>query len=187
MAAYILESDTSGLDFRLVINSFVTLFWRMELLDQALGWLQGRGYTVVRLDASRWTADADLHCDIAAALDFPDYYGRNLDALNDCMRDVVDYQYGATRDATGLVLAFTGYESFAKERPRTAHTVLDIMADQARAAALIGHRVMCLVQSNDPNIAFEPVGAMSVMWNHAEWFDARRRPGSQPHPLIPSA
>jgi hypothetical protein len=40
------------------------------------------------------------------------------------------------------------------------------------------------VQSDDPTIRFEPVGAMPVMWNHAEWLDAKRRPGSAPHRLI---
>jgi RNAse (barnase) inhibitor barstar len=51
--------------------------------------MRRHGYTVVSLDASGWAADENLHRDIAAALDFPDYYRRNLDALNDCMGDVV--------------------------------------------------------------------------------------------------
>ncbi len=37
----------------------------------------------MKVDASGWTTEQDLHRDIAAALDFPDYYGRNLDALNE--------------------------------------------------------------------------------------------------------
>jgi hypothetical protein len=139
---------------------------------------------LVLLDASRWTSDADLHRDIAAALEFPAYYGRNLDALNDCLRDVVDYEYGTTRDATGLVLALTDYDTFVARSPRSAQIVLDIIADQARCAAITGHRILCLVHSRDPKITFEPVGAMDVTWNRAEWFSARRQPGSAPHPLI---
>jgi hypothetical protein len=54
--------------------------------------------------------------------------------------------------------------------------VLDIIADRARTAMLTGHRICCLVQSNDPNIRLEPVAAMSVLWNDAEWLDNRRRP-----------
>jgi hypothetical protein len=121
--------------------------------------------------------EAELHRDIAAALDFPGYYGRNLDALNDCLRDVVTYDYGTSREATGLVLVFTGYDAFAGRCPRAAQTVLDILADRARSAALIGHRMCCLVQSNDPTIRFDPVGAMPVMWNDAEWLDSDRKQG----------
>jgi barstar (barnase inhibitor) len=128
------------------------------------------------IDASQWSAEQDLHRDIAAALGFPDYYGRNLDALNDCMRDVVSQDYGWAPEATGLALTFIGYDGFAARCPRAAQIVLDIMADHSRSAALFGRGLMCLVQSNDPNIRFEPVGATAVMWNDAEWLDSKRRP-----------
>lgn len=178
------DADARRLDYRLMANTFVTLFWRASVFDEAVQWLAGHGYTIVHLDARRWATKADMHRDVASALDFPDYYGHNLDALNDCLRDVVAYRYGTTREATGLLIAFNGYHAFAEADRRCAAEVLDIIAGQARSAALIGHRMLCLVQSDDPQIAFEPVGAMPVLWNHREWLDARRRPGSDPHPLI---
>jgi hypothetical protein len=184
VASFDLEVDARRLDFRLMFNSFVTLFWREHLLTEATEWMRTHGYTVKSLDAGGWNTDEDLHRDIATALDFPDYYGRNLNALNDCLRDVVDYAYGTTRDATGLLITFAGYDAFTRKRPRTAQIVLDIMADRAREAMLTGHRMLCLVQSDDPRIRFDPVGAMPVMWNHAEWLDAKRQPGSITHPLL---
>lgn len=108
-------------DFRLMMNSCVTLYWRRTLLDREVGRLHERGYQIVRLDASGWTTDGDLHTAIAAALDFPASYGRNLDAFNDCLRDVVDHKYGWRPDATGLVVVFDGYDTFARCRPRSAH------------------------------------------------------------------
>ena len=62
-------------------NTFVTLFWRPSVFDEAVQWLAGHGYTIVHLDARRWATEADMHRDVASALDFPDYYGHNLDAL----------------------------------------------------------------------------------------------------------
>jgi len=161
--------------FLLLRNSVVSLFWRHEVLDETLAWLTDHGYQLVRLDAAAWTTQAGFHRDIKAALDFPDYYGHNLDAFNDCMRDVSVYGYGASRDATGTVLVFTGYDAFAAREPRAAHVILDIITDTARRAMLFGHRMLCLVQSNDADIAFEPVGATPVLWNPAEWSDASRR------------
>ncbi|MGV9453964.1 barstar family protein [Streptomyces sp. NPDC003635] len=178
MAAFDPDADLSDDPaLELMLNSFVTLYWRRSLLDAAVGRLRERGYRVVALDAGAWTEQADMHRDVAAALDFPDYYGRNLDALNDCLRDVESYEYGTTRDATGLVLVFTGYDSFTRVAPDVAQALLDIVADRARSAALFGHRIMCLVQSDDPDIGFEPVGATAVEWNDAEWSDASRRSG----------
>ncbi|MEV5576382.1 barstar family protein [Spirillospora sp. NPDC052269] len=176
MSAFDPDQDLSqDVAFRLMAASFVRLFWRQALLEEAIDWLLDHGYQVVRLDASAWEREQDMHMAIAKALDFPDYYGRSLDALNDCLGDVASFEYGARRDATGLVFAFTGYDQFTARFPRTAQVVLDIIADQARGAALLGHRMCCLVQTGDPNTRFDPVGAMPVTWNDAESLDSKRR------------
>jgi RNAse (barnase) inhibitor barstar len=111
---------------------------------------------------------------VAQGLGFPDYFGRNLDALNDCMRDVASCEYGWRPDATGLVIVLRAFDAFARLDRRTAQIMLDILADQARAAILIGNRIICLVQSDDPELTCEPVGAMPVLWNDAEWLDSKR-------------
>ena len=163
--------------FRLLANTPVTLFWRRSVLDETTQWLIAHGYQVTFLDASSWNTEDDLHREVAEALNFPGYYGRNLDALNDCMRDVVNHDYGWGAESTGLALVFAGYDAFSRNCPRAAQVVLDIMADQSRSAALFGRRLMCLVQTNDPRIGFDPVGAVPVSWNDAEWLDASRRSG----------
>ena len=35
--------------------------------------------------------------------------------------------------------------------------------------------MLALVQSRDPDLRFDPVGATPVVWNDAEWLDASRR------------
>ena len=162
--------------FRLMADGFVTLFRRHEVLADTVAWLVAHGYRVVRLDASRWASEADLHRDVARALDLPASYGANLDALNDCLRDVEAYGYGSSVATTGLILVFDGYHRFAARCPGPAQAVLDIVAVRARSAALVGHRMLCLVQSDDPDIGFAPVGATPVSWNPAEWPRAARRP-----------
>jgi hypothetical protein len=168
--------DRHDLDFRLMVNSSVVLFWRPVLLERNLDWLARHGYDVNRVDASGWRAEHDLHHDLAAALEFPDYYGENLDALNDCLRSIAGYDYRSSPEATGFVLALTGYDAFAEHCPDAAHAVLDIFAVQSRFAGLIGHRMLCLIQSDDPDIDFEPVGRTPVMWNNDEWLDSNRHP-----------
>ncbi|MFD6263043.1 barstar family protein, partial [Micromonospora chalcea] len=177
MAAFDAEADLSAdVGFRLLSNTPVTLFWRMPVLDRTTEWLRDHGYQVTHLNASGWTTEEAMHRDVAAVLAFPGYYGHNLDALNDCMRDVVRQEYGWPPEATGLALVFTGYDTFATHCPRSAQIVLDTMARHSRRAGLFGRRLMCLVQSNDPQIRFQPVGAVPATWNDAEWADADRRP-----------
>lgn len=40
------------------------------------------------IDFRSYDSLAAFHDDIAIKLDFPNYYGRNLDALNDCLREL---------------------------------------------------------------------------------------------------
>jgi len=105
MAAFDRDADLENQrDWRLLANGFVHLYWRPSLLAEIRQWLVEKGYRVVSLDASGWETEADFHREIAEALEFPTYYGRNLDALNNCLSDVVAYSYGSDREAAGTVL-----------------------------------------------------------------------------------
>jgi hypothetical protein len=177
VAAFNLEADLSGdLAWRLMANAYVSMFWQTAVLTKWTTWLLEHEYDVVALDAGPWATEADMHREIAQALNFPDYYGRNLDAFNDCLSDVAAGSYGWNPEAAGLALVLTRFDTFAKGLPRAASIVLDIFANQARTASLIGNRMLCLVQSDDPNLRMEPVGATPVMWNPDESLDSKRHP-----------
>ena len=101
------------LDFLLIQNGFVSMFFQPVVLQEALSWLQGHGYHIASVDAASWLTPADMHADVARALDVPSYYGANLDALEDCLRDVAVQSYGWSEPDTGLVLVINGYDAFA--------------------------------------------------------------------------
>ena len=46
----------------------------------------------VQLSALTWDTPEKAHDDLAKALSFPEYYGRNLDALHDCLTELADTQ-----------------------------------------------------------------------------------------------
>lgn len=48
----------------------------------------GNGFACRRLDLAGCTGKADLLRRLAAALDFPDWFGHNWDALDDCLGDL---------------------------------------------------------------------------------------------------
>jgi hypothetical protein len=123
---------THPIDFRLVQNTFVTMIWRSSLLDQTVGWLRSNAHDVVEFDAGSWASATDMYDDVALGLNFPDYFGRNLDALNDCLRDVASGDYGWQADAAGLVIVLRAFDAFAAVDRRTAQIMLDIFADQAQ-------------------------------------------------------
>ncbi|MDP9937234.1 barstar family protein [Paenarthrobacter nicotinovorans] len=164
---------THPLDFLLIQNGFIALFHQRAILEEAVSWLRDHYYKVVRVDAAAWQSQANLHQDIAQALDFPGYYGSNLAALNDCFGDVAVQTYGWTPTDAGLVLVIDGYETFMEKDAPTAHSLLDIFARQATYAALFGHRMMCLVRTSDSAVEIPPVGGIPVAWNFREVLTAR--------------
>jgi RNAse (barnase) inhibitor barstar len=161
-------SDFQRLDWLLLQNGAVTLYFRREALDLDAGWLRAHGYQVRELDCINWSEVRAMHQSVAKALSFPDYYGMNLDALNDCLSDVE-----IPADA-GLAIVLQRIDVFASRHRDVAQRMLDIFADNARRFLLFGRRLLVLAQSDDPRISFEPVGAKTVQWNPKEWLDASR-------------
>ncbi len=93
------------------------------------------------------------------ALDFPAYYGRNLDALDDCLSDVVAREYGWQPSAAGLALVFLGFYRFAAALPDFATALVDILVTQARGAAEAGATVALLLQSDDRELGRDSMNA----------------------------
>jgi len=140
-------------------DSFVSLFREDDFLEATTSWLGEQGYQVVTFDAGSWVDEADLHRDVAGKLSFPDSYGGNPGALDDCLWDVAAGDYGLDPDAAGLVLVIERYDLFAAHHLRPATILLDIFAGEARSAALYGHRMLCLVRTDLPESQFPPLGA----------------------------
>jgi hypothetical protein len=168
-------AEWQRVDWRLLQNGFVHLFWDESVLASTIDWLSSESYRVVVLDASCWSTTEDALDALASALRFPDYFGRNLDAFRDCLEDVASFQYGSDDNSAGTTVALSHFDGFATRQPDVAHALLDIFAGCARTGLLIGHRMLCLVQSDDAQLSFDGVGAMAVSWNPVEFRDAKRK------------
>ncbi|HET8561023.1 MAG TPA: barstar family protein [Marmoricola sp.] len=60
---------------------------------------------------------------VADALQFPEYFGQNFDALTDCLRDV---------DGNGVVLLWDGWGPLARDDRRAFDIAVDCFAGRAR-------------------------------------------------------
>lgn len=146
-------------DYRLLQRGFVHRVDDAQSLRRAATLLSGLGYVVHEVDAGGWRVESDLHDALAAAMSFPGYYGRNLDAFNDVLRDVAEFAHGSDAASTGTALLIDGYDSVHDISPRLAHAVVDIFALRAQHAALLGHPLLCIVTSTAD---LGPVGAVGV-------------------------
>ena len=67
----------------------------------------------VQLSAAAWNTPDKAHGALAPALNFPEYYGHNLDALHDCLTDLTDTQLVITdcAAASGQMEKWPGFLS----------------------------------------------------------------------------
>lgn len=163
-------------DWRLMQNGFVSLFCGKQVFTEARTELASLGYLVVNLDASEWDTTNAALLGFARAFDFPDYYGKNMNALVDCLADVATYAYGSDPTATGTVVAIDRLDAFVARDSELGWSLLDILADTGRQALLIGHRFIVIARSEDPRLMLRPVGGSSVMWNPREFRESDRMP-----------
>lgn len=152
---------SSRRDVLLLLNSHVHQTESVLLVDEVADLLAGLGYQLIEFDASSWTAEQSMHDSLATALQFPDYNGKNLDALNDAMRGVALFEHGSDPASTGTALVLRNFESFASRFERSAQILLDIIASQARVALLVDHPILCVVQASEDRW-FDPVGGLAV-------------------------
>jgi RNAse (barnase) inhibitor barstar len=161
-------AEVERLDWKLLERSAIALYHKGSVLSQDVAWFRQNRYTVHELDGAGWTTPAHFHADVQRALSFPDYYGKNLASWVDSIAEL------DVPDDGGTLLVFRRYEAFVKADPRLAQTILDSIESASRRFLLTGRRLMALVQSDDPRIRFERVGAVPVTWNPREWTEADR-------------
>lgn len=168
-------TTTHPYDFALARRGGVAAYLRDEVLASAERELDTLGYVRVRLDAKEWVQEIRLHEDFAATLDFPGYYGNNLNALADCLGDVACGDYGWDVNRTGFAVTIHGFGPFVRRDAGLAQAVAELLTAASREALLFGHRLLWLLHVDVRDFRMEPVGAVHVPWNGREWLAANRQ------------
>jgi RNAse (barnase) inhibitor barstar len=156
--------ERQRLDWRILQNGWTSLYCQQSVLEKDITWFRKEKYNIIDFDCRKWSDTNQIHKDIKEQFDFPDYYGKNLNALNDCFSDL-------EINSTGIVIVFRHFQIVEKS---IAHGLLDIFARNSRLHSLFGQRLLLLVQVDDPNYAVKPVGSYEVLWNDAEWLNSKR-------------
>jgi hypothetical protein len=174
MAVFEAGADNGqALDYVIARSGFATMYWSRTVLAKDITWLRAHGYHVVTVDAGLWDNQTDMYQTLVNALNLPDCH-ESLSALDDRLTEVRDPVHGLASKGAGLVLLISRFDHYTTWEPQVAHALLDIFTGHAAVAALVGIRMLCLVQSDDPDLEIPEIGAHSVPWNRAEFFHKTR-------------
>ena len=78
------------------------------------------GLVVVRIDLARLSSKTGLLGRAARALRFPEWFGKNWDALNDCLTDL------SWLDGNGWVIIFENAKAFADRKPQLFENAVEV-------------------------------------------------------------
>jgi RNAse (barnase) inhibitor barstar len=162
MAPFRSPDDFDRLDWEVLRNGPAYLYFSRGVLAADVEWFQQHGYRIHGFDCSTWTSEPVLHEQVSHAFQFPEYYGRNLVALEECLRDIDVPEDG------GVALVLALFDNFAKRFPDESWHILNIIALTSRYVLLMGKRLLALIQSDDEEVTFKEIGGRSVALNLKE-------------------
>ena len=119
------------------------------------------------MDARSWT-QKNVHKHLKNALRFPDYYGENLDAFGDSLRDLHSSRH------QGIVLVFRHYDDFLNENTELAEAILDLLVCESHYRLVDQHKLLIIIQSRDPDLTLNKLGGITPEWNSSEWLNTSR-------------
>ena len=100
--------------------------YRAPQADEILDALRGAGFDLVRIDLASVSEKDQLLERFASLLAFPQWFGHNWDALEDCLTDL-SWRAGDRR-----VLLIEGFENLRAHRPDDFGVLVDILASSAQ-------------------------------------------------------
>lgn len=177
--------DWQRLDWQILRDGGIALYWRPEYLADDVRWFASQNYDIYDFDCGRWVYEDEMYSDIGRVLRFSEWWGpewgRNLDALDDCLTDL------PIGDSGGAVLVLHKFDRYAFGSGSTlmdsgfryAELLLDVMARACRLFLLNGRRFIVLVQTEDPQLKLGMLGGISPVWNRREWLNKNRTPESR--------
>ncbi|MEM6675459.1 MAG: barstar family protein [Planctomycetota bacterium] len=161
------SEDWKRLDFDTLKRGPIALYHSASLLTRDVEEMRSLGYLVLPMDLESEDEES-FHTLVARVLKFPGYYGRNLDALNDCL--------GGLPETFGedLLIVLDSFDTFFRRDERSAHIILDLLWQNSMRNQLWGHTTITFVRSADPRFEVPPVGAAGVGWNSEEFLNSSR-------------
>jgi hypothetical protein len=165
------DTDFQRLDYRLLQNGAVSLFWAPGVLEEAQEELNRLGYDL--LEVSCLVGPFSFERQMSDALRWEDQFGYapwtgNLDALNDGLGY---YPFGQSGKAA---LILRGFQALVSRDADFAWHILDLIEKNARYRLLEGKILIGLVQTDDNRYTCPPLGGHIPQWNGREWTNRDR-------------
>lgn len=143
------------LDFHIMSCGFIKPYNDEMLLETDLKWLRKENYSIVNFDCLDWNNDMGvMHDDLSLNLHFPPYYGKNWDALYECLNELEISE-------SGTVVVFKNLDMI---NIKTVHTLIDCFVSSAQRHILFNEKLLVLIKVDNRKFELHPLGAFKMHW-----------------------
>ena len=155
--------DCNRLDFEVLAEGGVALYYQHDVLAEDLAWLALERYEVVQFDEEATESLDAFHFEARLKLAADD---GEYEASNEGFREAASRL--EVPEPGGVALIFTGIERMVAEDKLATMLLLDALSDLSREFLLFGRRFITLAQTDDPDLKLGAVGAKQITWNPRE-------------------
>ncbi|RDI15920.1 barstar family protein [Flavobacterium sp. AG291] len=143
------------LDYHIMSRGFIKPYNDEMLLETDLEWLRKENYSIVNFDCLDWNNHIEvMHDDLSLNLHFPPYYGKNWDALYECLNELEISE-------SGTVVVFKNLDMI---NIKTVHTLIDCFVSSAQRHILFNERLLVLIKVDNQKFELHPLGAFKMHW-----------------------
>jgi RNAse (barnase) inhibitor barstar len=160
------------IDNKIMLLGAISKYYDISILEEDLAQLTIKNYEIYDLDLGQWTFET-FHSNIQESLNFPEYYGKNLSAFRDCLGDMFEIS------KKGIVIVMRRFNMLYNQNKDLCEGILDGIDDISWEWLILGKKLICLIQSDDPDLFIDKIGGYHPVWNNSEWLDSKRRSKSQ--------
>lgn len=146
----------------------IALYCNKQVLENDISKLVSEQFDIRRLHAANWSSSASFHEEIQKTLEFAAHYGKNLNALRDCLSDL------NIADNGGMSIVLTDFDDFFADDPDFAVGILDAFANASRLLQIFGKTLLVMVHTKNPDINFGSLGTITAWWNRQEFARHKR-------------
>ena len=122
------------------------LIVRPESSRAVLDTFVSKEYKIFSLDGTELKSKEELLRKLSQAMKFPDYFGSNWDALEECLNDL------EWLPAKGYIIRFKNADNFIKSCPSDFETFTQIIESVSRSWEINNIDFILIVETNNPAI-----------------------------------
>lgn len=154
--------DCNRLDFEILAEGGVALYYQHEVLGEDVAWLALEKYEVLQFDDGAMDSLDAFHFEARLKLARGSAYEPTLDGFRESASRL------QVPDPGGVALVFTGIDRLAAVDPISTLRLFDVIADLSHEFLLFGRRLVALAQSDGPDLDLGPIGGKPLSWNPRE-------------------